>query len=103
MTIDKNMAYGKINLDVNNIQVIESILNTSIILDNIKETTLDEVMTIRWKSDMYGLLHNELGIPNSACYINMRINGYRDPLEYDGRSTIKIIDPDIVVKILKYI
>lgn len=81
----------------------ESILNTPIIIDNTKLTTVNEGISNSYTGNFYGLLSNELKIPQVYWYINMRVNGYECTLDYDGASTFYIIDPSVLEDCLNII
>ena len=78
----------------------ESLINTSLVQNNISEVEIDSYLAIAYTGNFTGLLHNELKIPNSAIYINTRINNLKSSLDYSGKTTIKILHPDIAFKIL---
>jgi len=103
MDILQKLDNDSMQLDDYSMATIESLLHTPIVQNNINEVEIDNYLTEKYINNLYGLLHNELGISNNAFYINMRINGYKSSIEYDGRLTLFILDPDITLKIIKAI
>ena len=85
------------------IHVWESILESDVIKNNLILQNVDPYLGSKYKGNLYGLLHNEYQIPNSAIYINMRINGYKSSLEYDGGLDLYLLDSDVLLNILNTI
>jgi len=78
----------------------ESLIDTEIVQNNISTVTIDTYLAEAYKGNFSGLLHNELDIPNSALYLNTRINNLKSSLDYDGKTKLNIIHPDICFKLL---
>lgn len=91
------------HLDLDTIHKWESFVNTPIITDNLHVVQIEPYNANRYKGNFTGLLHNELNIPNSAIYLNTRVNGFKSSLEYDGRLEIVLLEPSITLDILNSI
>jgi len=78
----------------------ESVLHTSTVRDNLIMRTITPYLGSKYKGNLYGLLHNELHIPNSGIYLNIRINGFKSSLAYDGELELKILEPDVMLSLL---
>lgn len=103
MDILELMKDDSMLLDTINIHKIESILTMKIIQDNIKETPVIPMDAEVYRGNFYGLIHNVYRIPNNAFFITMRINGYKSSIEYNGELIVKILHPDIMLRILEII
>ena len=88
------MSIDEFDLTEEKLNYFESILTTNIILENLKPVTIESVKANRWYGNAYGILITEIGVSPNSAYLNMRINGYKSPLEYDGRLVLNIIDPE---------
>ena len=80
-------------LDEDRLHYFESILDSPIIRDNLKDIEIEFVKANRWYGNIVGLLINELKISPNAVYINMRINGYVNACDYNGETKLKLLDP----------
>lgn len=78
----------------------ESFINTSVVQNAISTADVEPYLAEAYKGNFSGLLHNEFKIPNSALYINTRINDLKSSLDYDGKKTIKLLHPDVAFKLL---
>ena len=103
MDIYKLLDDDTIGLDRDKVHVYKSLIDTKLIQDNITTVNIDPVNANRYKGNLFGLLKNELDIPNSAIYINMLVNDCDSSLMYDGSLNIKILNADIAESILDYI
>ena len=92
-----------LQLDTRSINIIESLINTPLVQDNIYTTVIDGYLIEKYRGNFYGLLHNELNVLNNSYYINLRVNGLKSPLDYNGFMEIKLVKQDVVLKILETI
>jgi len=53
--------------------------------------------------NFYGLLSNAFKIPSDYWYITMRVNGLKSPMDYNGFTNIKIINPEFLSTIYESI
>lgn len=86
-------AINDFELDADRLNYYESILNTKIVKEDVREVTIEQVKADRWFGNLYGLFLNELGLSPNSVYINMRINGYSSSLDYKGELKLKILEP----------
>ena len=103
MTITDLQDEESLGLEDGVLQEIEGLLNSPMVINNISSRNIDSVLANKYIADLYGLLHNEFDIPNEAIYINIRLNGYRSSLDYDGRLSLSILDPETFETILEFI
>lgn len=70
---------------------VRSVLQEKYVITT-KEVT--PVQAEKYKNDLFGLLKNELSIPNEFLYPHMLVNGYDSPSAYGGEKLrFKILDP----------
>jgi len=78
----------------------ESVLHTDLVQNHLVTRSVTPYLGSKYSGNLYGLLHNELQIPNSAIYLNIRINGFKSSLDYNGELMLKILDPDVMLSLL---
>jgi len=83
------------------IMKLEPYVGESILLDNINIVTIPKGKTRTFIGNFYGILKNELKIDSKYWYINMRVNGYKSPMEYKGEDKIKIVSSSILDLLIK--
>ena len=97
----KELDPDSMQLTEETLHIYESLIHTPIVKDNIVTKIIEPVIAEKYVGDFYGLLHNELKIPNYAYYIMLRINHIRSSLEYDGFREIKLLKPEAYETIYK--
>ena len=50
--------------------------------------------------DFFGLLKQEIDLPESTFFLHLIFNGYTHPIEYKGERKIKILQPTVASKII---
>jgi len=100
MTVLKGLDDDSMCLNFNNLQIWESFLNTPYIDKNTTAIEVSPVDAINYTGDMYGLFHNVYDIPNSAIYINIRINGFTSSSDYNGARKLKLLSAEKVYAIV---
>lgn len=103
MDVAKLMDDDSFGLDSETIHILESFLQSLTENKDFITMTVEPVDANRYKGDLIGLLTNVFKIPNSATYLNMRINGFKSTLDYDGERQIKILESSKVEAILDII
>ena len=103
MSILKLLDSDSMELDEFKVHQWESLINSPLLNNNISTVDVEHVDGDMYQGDFYGLLHNILDIPNSACYVNMRINGLTGSTEYNGFTKIKLLDPEVFENIQLFI
>jgi len=100
MTIDKliTLKTREINLNPDLIQLWDKIVN----LPDVKENTVGKIISPAvansYIGNFYGLLGNELNLPEDAFYPTLLVNNLRNPVDYSGSEIIYIISPDVFEK-----
>jgi len=64
------------------------------------EMQIEQELANRYVGDFYGLLQ-ELGRKVNTFYIETVLNGFNSSVDYDGRTTIKLLENDFSKRILK--
>ena len=83
------------------IHKLEPYVHTQLIKDNIKQVTIEKGKSKTFVGNFYGLLKNELFIDSKYWYLNMRINGFKSSLDYNGETVINIVNSEILDLIIK--
>lgn len=86
-----------------NIHDVLSLIKGSDFSTNLMTTIVDPVDARRYKGNFFGLLKNVLGVPNSAIYMNIILNGYSSSLDYDGKLRITLLSNDVAQNIMVYL
>jgi len=83
------------------IMKLEPYIGEDLIISNTKIVSIPKGKTKTFTGNFYGLLKNELKIDSKYWYVNMRVNGYRSPMEYKGEDKIKVVNSDILDLLIK--
>ena len=91
------------NLTFDRIREFEGLLNTPAVKDKTHTVKVPPAYALAYKNDFYGLMKHYFHIEPELFYFLLRINGYYNPLEYNGKTELKIPETEIFNLILMLI
>jgi len=71
--------------------------------DKISVEPVDNNYDMMFYGNFYGLLSNAFKIPADYWYITMRVNDLKSPMDYNGFTNVKIINPEFLSNIYESI